>query len=227
MVVRFSLPLAAIFRLNTQLRSVWPRKMPGRDVRMRTFVFLVFLCALPTLAAAEKQFAEQLAGAEAGGRAAMLATGLAYYHGDGVERDCYEARRWLKKGAEAGEVEALYTLGSMDDDGTCGIAQAESAAAFYRRAADMGHSGARYRLGELYRSGRGVEPDAAEAFKWLDMAAAQGEPRAFCALARLYARGSGVPASRQKALRWLRKGQAARNAEALELCREVQEETGL
>jgi len=123
---------------------------------MRKFLFLMFLCALPSLAAAEKQFAELLAGAEAGERAAMLATGLAYYRGDGVERDCYEARRWLKKGAEAGEVEALYTLGSMDDEGSCGIAQAESAAVFYRRAADMGHAGARYRLGSCIAPGAGL-----------------------------------------------------------------------
>lgn len=194
---------------------------------MGKYLGFIFILFLPSLAAAEKPFSELLAGAEAGGRPAMLATGLAYYRGDGVERDCYEARRWLKRAAEAGEVEALYNLGTLDDEGSCGIARAESAVEFYRRAAEKGHAGACFRLGELYRTGRGVEPDVDQAFRWLDAAAGQGEPEAFCALARLYARGSGVQASRQKAQRWLRKGLGSRSAGAVELCREVQAEAGL
>lgn len=194
---------------------------------MRKFLVLVVILLLPSLAAAEKTFPELLYGAEQGDRAAMLGAGFAYYLGDGVERDCYEARRWLKSAAEAGEVEALYLLGSMDDEGRCGIAQAESAVEFYRRAAEKGHAGARYRLGELYRTGRGVDPDTDAAFKLLETAAGQGEPRAFCSLARLHAKGGGVQVNRQKALRWLRKGLASRNAEAVELCREVQAETSL
>ncbi len=194
---------------------------------MHKLLVFVFILVLPSLAAAERPFGELLADAEGGGRAAMLATGLAYYRGEGVEQDCYEGRRWLKRAAEEGEIEALYVLGTMDDEGRCGIAQAESAVEFYRQAADKGHAGARYRLGELYRTGRGVEPDAARAYQLLAAAAGQGEPRAFCALARLYARGSGVQASRQKALRWLRKGLGSQNGEAVDVCREVQAETGL
>ena len=194
---------------------------------MRKFPVLLCILLLPLTAAAENSFPELLAGAERGVAADMLATGRAYYHGEVVERDCYEARRWLKKAAAAGEVEALYTLGIIDDEGRCGIAQAESAVDYYRRAADRGHAGARYRLGELYRLGRGVEPDASEAFKLLTLAAGQGEPMAFCSLARLYAKGNGVPASRQKAQRWLRKGLSSRNDEAVALCRDVQAESGL
>jgi len=194
---------------------------------MRKFPVLLCILLLPLTAAAGNSFPELLAGAERGVSADMLATGRAYYHGDVVERDCYEARRWLKKAAEAGKVEALYLLGSIDDEGSCGIAQAESAAENYRRAAEKGHAGARYRLGELYRLGRGVEPDASEAFKLLNLAAGQGESLAYCSLARLYAKGSGVAASRQKAQRWLRKGLGSRSDEAVALCREVQVEAGL
>jgi TPR repeat protein len=194
---------------------------------MRKFLVFMIIFALPALAAAEKSFPELLGGAERGFSADMLGAGLAYYHGDGVERDCYEARRWLKRAAEAGEVEALYRLGTIDDEGTCGIAQAESAAEFYRQAAEKGHAGARYRLGELYLTGRGVDPDPAAAFKWLELAAGQGEPRAFCALARMYLKGSGVPVNRQKGLRWLRRGLASQNTDAVELCRELQAEAGL
>jgi len=194
---------------------------------MRMVHVLLCIFLLPLTAAAGNSFPELLVGAERGVAADMLATGRAYYHGEGVERDCYEARRWLKKAAETGEVEALYLLGTIDDEGSCGIAQAESAVDYYRRAADRGHAGARYRLGELYRLGRGVEPDASEAFRLLTLAAGQGEPLAFCSLARLYAKGSGVPASRQKAQRWLRKGLGSRSEEAVALCRDVQAESGL
>lgn len=192
------------------------------------YKYLLFvMLLLPVTVAAEQPFGETLAAAEAGGRAAMLATGAAYYRGAGVERDCYEARRWLKKSAAAGEAEAYYLLGTIDDDGNCGLAQAERAADNYRQAAERGHAGARYRLGELYRSGRGVEPDGGAALKLLEAAADQGEARAFCSLAQLYLKGEGVPANRQKALRLLRRGVASHNPEAVALCRELQAETGL
>lgn len=193
---------------------------------MHRFLVLIIL-ALPMAAVAEHSFPERLAGAERGIVADMRETGRAYYLGDAVERDCYEARRWLKRAAEAGDAGALYSLGTIDDEGSCGIAQAESAVDYYRRAAEKGHAGALYRLGELYRQGRGVDPDPSESVRLLTRAAGQGEPLAYCSLARLYAKGSGVAASRQKAQSWLRKGLGSRSDEAVALCREVQAEAGL
>ena len=194
---------------------------------MRKFLLLIVLVFLPAAALAERPFAEVLAAAEGGERAAMLATGIAYYRGEGVEQDCYEARSWLKRAAGAGEIEAYYQIGTLDDDGRCGIGRAERAVEFYRLAAEMGHGGAKYRLGELYRTGRGVEQDTLKAFKLLEAAAAQKEPRAFCSLARIYAKGGEVQVSRQKALRWLRRGLESHDPDAVELCRMVQAETGL
>jgi uncharacterized protein len=167
---------------------------------MLKFLLLLVLVLLPTSAMAERPFAELIAAAEGGERAAMLATGIAYYRGNGVDQDCYEARSWLKKAAGAGEVEAYYLIGTLDDDGRCGIGRAERAVEFYRLAAEMGHAGA---------------------------AAAKNEPRAFCSLASIYAKGGEVKTSRQKALRWLRKGLGSHNPEAVELCRMVKAETGL
>lgn len=194
---------------------------------MRKFLLLLVLVLLPTAAMAERPFAELLAAAEGGERAAMLATGIAYYRGEGVDQDCYEARSWLKKAAGAGEVEAYYLIGTLDDDGRCGIGRAERAVEFYRLAAQAGHSGAQYRLGELYRAGRGVEQDTLTAVKWLEAASAKHEPRAFCSLASIYAKGGEVKASRQKALRWLRRGLESHNPDAVELCKMVRAETGL
>lgn len=194
---------------------------------MRTILLLLVLALLPTAAMAERPFAELLAAAEGGERAAMLTTGIAYYQGNGVDQDCYEARSWLKKAAGAGEVEAYYRIGTLDDDGQCGIGRAERALEFYRLAAESGHSGAQYRLGELYRTGRGVDQDTLAAVKWLEAAAAKHEPRAFCSLAGIYAKGGEVKVSRQKALRALRRGLESHDPEAVELCRMVQAETGL
>jgi TPR repeat protein len=193
---------------------------------MRNFLLLCALVLLPAAAMAERPFAELLAAAERGDSAAMLATGIAYYDGNGVDQDCYEARSWLKKAAGAGKVEAYYLIGNLDDDGRCGIGRAERAVEYYRQAAEKGHAGAQYRLGELYRTGRGVDQDTLAAFKWLEASAAKGEPRAFCSLARIYAKGGEIQASRQKALRWLRRGLESHNSEAVELCRAVQAETG-
>lgn len=194
---------------------------------MHKFLLLIVLVLLPAAALAERPFAELLAAAEGGERAAMLATGVAYYRGNGVDQDCYEARSWLKKAAGAGEVEAYYLIGTLDDDGSCGIGRAERAVEYYRLAAEMEHAGAQYRLGELYRTGRGVEQSTLKAFKLLEAAAAKNEPRAFCSLARIYAKGGEVQASRQKALRWLRRGLESHNPEAVELCGMVKAETGL
>jgi TPR repeat protein len=227
--LKFSLPSPRVFLLNAAVTVAGSgnRVIHSGGVTMHRLLALLVLGVASVAGASPGTFNDLLARAEQQDSGAMVATGRAYLMGDGVERDCYEARRWLKSAAEAGATDALFLLGTMDDEGSCGIAQAESAAAFYLKAAEKGHAGARYRLGELYRTGRGVDPDAAIAFRWLETAAGQGEPRAYCSLARLYARGSGVTASRQKAQRWLNKGLESRNAEAVELCREVRQEPGI
>jgi hypothetical protein len=195
---------------------------------MREFLLLLVLVLLPASAMAERPFSELLAAAERGDRAAMLATGIAYYKGNGVDQDCYEARSWLKKAAGAGEIEAYYLIGTLDDDGSCGIGRAERAVEFYRIAAEMGHAGAQYRLGELYRTGRGVDLDLLKALKWLKAAGDRKEPRAFCSLARIYAKGSDeIQVNRQKAQQWLRRGLESRNTDAVEICQAVKTETGL
>jgi TPR repeat protein len=220
-----------LFRLNTPMTV---RTLTGcrlnecKGSTMRNLLMLLIITALPVVAvAAEKPFSSLLAGAENGDRSAMRATGLGYFHGEGVERDCYEARRWLKKAGTLGDAEALYALGLMDDEGSCGIGQAEAAFDNFQKAALQGHAGARYHLGELYRTGRAAELDYNQAFKWLDAAARQGETRAWCSLAKLYAKGNGVRTDRKEALRCLKKGLSSRETETVALCREVQTEIGL
>lgn len=208
------------------LQNYRPATVPGgyishKGCAMYKIFMLLLVLALANAARAEKPFDEQLAAAEQGDLTAMLATGTAYYRGDSVERDCYEARRWLKKSAAAGAAVAYYLIGVMDDDGMCGIGRAERAVEYYRLAAAKHHAGAQYRLGELYRTGRGVDQDMALAIQWLEAAAGQGEPRADCSLARIYFKGGEVPKNRQKALRRLRRGLESHDAEAVALCHEI------
>ena len=194
---------------------------------MGKILLLLGILLLPTTALADRPFKELLAAAENGDREAMLATGLAYYRGAGVKPDCYEARRWLKNAAGAGEVEAIYRLGIVDDDGNCGLSQAEQAAENFRKAADQGHAGAAFRLGELYRSGRGVDRDTDQAIRWLEKAAARNDFRAYCSLAVIYAKGDEFKPNRPKAQALLRRGLASRSPEVLDHCREIRGEAGL
>lgn len=195
---------------------------------MHKILLLLIIMIMPAATvAAESPFSTLLAAAENGDRSAMLATGLGYYLGNSVERDCYEARRWLKQASVKGEAEAFFILGVMDDEGSCGLAQAEAAFDNFLKAALQGHAGASYRLGELYRSGRAAELDYSQAYKWLSKAARQGETLAWCGMARLYAKGAGVRSDRVEARRWLRKGLASGVSDTVALCREVQAETGL
>jgi TPR repeat protein len=181
----------------------------------------------PSPVAEEPAFTLLVAQAAAGDRESMLAVGRGYLAGRGTERDCYEARRWLKRAAGLESAEALFVLGLMDDNGDCGLAKADAAFAAYGAAAEKGHSGAQYRLGLLYQSGRGVDRDDELAYRWYAAAARNNEPLAWCGLADLYGKGAGVTRDLREARKWLRKGLRSGNPEAVERCNEVRAQTGL
>lgn len=57
--------------------------------------------------------------AEQGDADAMESLGLMYSEGEGVERDCSKALKFLKPAANMGKWGAQYTLGAMYADGRC------------------------------------------------------------------------------------------------------------
>ena len=61
--------------------------------------------------------------------------------------------------AEQGDVEARYTLGSMDAQGRRVSQDFAKSASWYRMAAEQGHAPAQCSLGKLYMRGRGVPQD--------------------------------------------------------------------
>jgi TPR repeat protein len=78
--------------------------------------------------------------------------------------------------AQAGDVEAQFSLGLKFATGTEGEGQDyEQAAHWYRQAAEQNHALAQFNLAMMYLEGQGVEQDAAEAAIWFQKAAVQGD----------------------------------------------------
>jgi hypothetical protein len=111
--------------------------------------------------------------------------------------------------AEAGDVEAQYSMGFMYDNGRGVCEDKNEADKWYRlvyisytAAAKQGSADAQYSLSHLYLSGRGVSSDRKEAARWLKKAAAQEHPSAINNLAFTYNVGWGVPQDKIKAHMW-------------------------
>lgn len=66
-----------------------------------------------SLRASVKDFPAKLAAAKSGDKAAMTFVGKAYSHGLGVAEDSQQALAWLSKAAEAGDADAMQTLGEF------------------------------------------------------------------------------------------------------------------
>ncbi len=91
-----------------------------------------------------------------------------------------KALPWLRKAAEAGNVEAAGALGGIYANGGGYSGESENpfedarprqpnyaeAARWYRQAAEAGDAKAAFELGLLYDEGRGVEKNAAETERW-------------------------------------------------------------
>lgn len=81
----------------------------------------------------------------------------------------------LRRNAEKGNAEAMYTLGRKYLKGW-GLKKDEAEAAkWFRLAAEQGYDYAMYELGCCYMDGTGVEQDDAEAVKWFVNALGRGE----------------------------------------------------
>ncbi len=111
----------------------------------------------------------------------------------------------LKKGAEAGDVNAQVQLGLAYASGDGVAADGPEAVKWFRKAADQGDAAGEYYLGEAYATGRGVPVDYAEALKWLRKAADQSESHAQYNLAVVYTQGLGVSKDEGEAAKWMRK----------------------
>ncbi len=110
-----------------------------------------------------------------------------------------QAMAWYERAAKAGDAEAQYYLGMMEEKGWRGTARPEAAARWYERAARQGHGGAAFRLGMLYhfgtvKGGGGVPQDFKRAVQWYKQAAKAGVAEAAYNVALMTERGQGTPA---------------------------------
>ncbi len=104
--------------------------------------------------------------------------------------------RRLEKQADAGDAEAAYRIGQIEERGIGRPADTGKAIQAYLRAAELGHRRAALRLGQLYsRAG-----DYAEARLWYGKAAQRGNAVAAFNLGLLQEGGLGGPVALQDAI---------------------------
>jgi TPR repeat protein len=109
----------------------------------------------------------------------------------------------LRKRAEAGDVEAQYSLFLQYQEGKSSVEARAEAVGWLRKAAEAGHETAQVSLGLLYREGkRGVARNPEEAVKWFRKSAEQGNASGESELGLMYERGEGVAKDETEAVRW-------------------------
>jgi len=110
----------------------------------------------------------------------------------------------VRRLAEAGEVEAVFLMGTAYDEGLGVVVDPVRAAAWHRRAAEAGHVLGQHNLGNQYASGRGVTQDSAAAVMWWTPAGRAGDAIVQLRLGEAFESGVGVERSLDTALRWYR-----------------------
>ncbi len=123
--------------------------------------------------------------AHQGNRDAQYAMGVAYYEGNGVNRDLDEALAWFRKAADSGHPTAMFNLGVAHWQGRGVEKSFAKAVDWWERAAELSDIPSQYNLGLAYYRGTGAEKDPAKAREWLGKAAAQGHADATRVLAML------------------------------------------
>lgn len=113
--------------------------------------------------------------AEQGNADAQTRLGLIYKNGDeGVQQDYSEAIKWLRLGADQGDVMAQSFLGMMYDEGQGVTQDFVEATKWFRLAAKQGEPGMQTILGYRYVIGKGVEQNIVRAHMWFNVASTLG-----------------------------------------------------
>jgi uncharacterized protein len=128
---------------------------------------------------------------------------LLYAEGYGVEQDLAQAVALFRKGADQGNAQAQYNLGSIYAKGQGVPQDFVQALGWFSKAAENGDAGAQTALGWMYADGQeGTPQDFAQAVHWFGKAADQGNAYAQANLGWLYANGQGVEQDDTQALMW-------------------------
>jgi TPR repeat protein len=125
-----------------------------------------------------------------------------------------------RKAADAGDADAMNSIGLMYDNGQGVPRDAQQAMVWYRKAAAGGNSNAALQLGFDYGTGHGVPIDYQQAMAWYRKAAAEGNTAAMRNIGILYWDGRGVPMDHNLAVYWCRKAAAGGDERSQEWLRE-------
>ncbi|WP_081590237.1 SEC-C metal-binding domain-containing protein [Brevibacillus massiliensis] len=126
-----------------------------------------------------------------------------YEQGLGVAQSDFQAAKWLRKGAEAGDAHCQfwYGINLLHGDGV--KKDARQAIYWMEKAAANGERKACTQLGSLYYSGKGVKPSLKKAFEWSLKAAEMGDAVSQYNIGMMYAKGQYVAQNHDEARRWL------------------------
>jgi len=112
---------------------------------------------------------------------ALSAIAWMYENGKGVAKDLAQAITWYQKAAQAGNTDAMLSLGFIYEkklDNT-------TAMEWYQQAAQTGSADAMFILGAIYQEGKLVAKDLTQAITWYQKAAQAGNKQAEIEIKRL------------------------------------------
>lgn len=112
--------------------------------------------------------------AEKGDATAQRVLGIAYYKGEGVNKDPKQATEWWRKAAKQGDAIAEWSLGLAYYEGKGVPRDYKQAVAWFRKAAEKGDPEAQGNLGLAYYLGLSVPESRVLAYMWLNIAVTSG-----------------------------------------------------
>jgi TPR repeat protein len=167
---------------------------------------------------------------------AMITLGYAYFAGQGLKRDVDCTIQLWQIAANAGNVGAMYALGSSYYGVVNFPTNYRLALEWSEKAAAGGKRHAAFLVAEIYDAGKGTEPDPNLAREWYERVWNwPGTPKddhlaglVTEALGRLYLNGRGVPQDDALAVQWWQRSADAGNRAAMgELARMYREGRGV
>ncbi|MDD2466306.1 MAG: tetratricopeptide repeat protein [Desulfobulbus sp.] len=104
--------------------------------------------------------------------------GSMYLRGFTVPQNFLEAKKWLSRGAEQGDMSAQVDLAYMHYHGLGGDRDYTKALALYEKAALQGDPIAQANTGMMYANGTGTNTDRSKGYAWYSLAASRGNTTA-------------------------------------------------
>ena len=159
------------------------------------------LCRMPYARNQAEVVARMRRNVEKGVPEAINDLGLAYRKGEeGLSINPRKAVKLFKRAVEAGNVDAMVSLGSMYIEGEGVKQDKEKAMQLFQMASDRGNARAQNNIGTLL-----LHEDEKAAFPFHLLAAKQGMTVAEYNVAAMYMNGQGVDKDLHEALRWFKR----------------------